>query len=506
MMKRKAASAIVAAAAIALIGSALLAQSAAPRRPFEISPEATRAMLARGKALELPTPYAPPPGDPISHAAAGYATTTCAAAFVTGLPDAVAIDKLGFPTASAEERARLGRPVIDHARREVRVPVPGGPERVARFYGSQGCIALPIGAKGIFYKPVKVVPKLPAAATTAWPMGDKLGPRPSEGIDLARVDAAVAAAFADPAAETSAFVVTWKGQIVGERYAPGIGPTTPLESWSMGKSILAALMGVLIERGTYALDQPAPIAEWHKVPGDPRAKIRIRDLLNMSSGLRARSSSDPDFDPAAGYADHQYLYTGTDDAVHYAATRPLQWPPGMVGRYRNSDPVLIGALVRQAAEKAGQNHLLFPQRALFDRIGIRSAVLETDPYGNFLLQGYELLAARDWARLANLFLQDGLWQGRRILPADYVRFVQTPAPGWTADGRPLYGGFFVLNRDGPYPVPADAYFMAGAGGQTVLIIPSLDMTVVRIGHSSGQRAGGRTFNEALRLLAGAVRR
>jgi CubicO group peptidase (beta-lactamase class C family) len=74
-------------------------------------------------------------------------------------------------------------------------------------------------------------------------------------------------------------------------------------------------------------------------------------------------------------------------------------------------------------------------------------VLETDPHGNFLLQGYELASARDWARLGNLYLQDGVWNGERILPEGYVNFVRTVAPAWKADGRPYYGGFFWLNTN-----------------------------------------------------------
>src|SRR5438132_1340893 len=105
----------------------------------------------------------------------------------------------------------------------------------------------------------------------------------------------------------------------------------PLESWSMGKTITATLMGILIRRGAYDLWQPAPVPEWRQ-PGDPRAKIRIADLLNMSSGLRIRAPQDPDYDPSGPYPDHVYLYTGGINSFHYAATRPLQWPPGTVGR------------------------------------------------------------------------------------------------------------------------------------------------------------------------------
>jgi CubicO group peptidase (beta-lactamase class C family) len=225
--------------------------------------------------------------------------------------------------------------------------------------------------------------------------------------------------------------------------------------------------------------------------------------MNMSSGLRIRAPQDPDYDPSGPYPDHLYLYTGGVNAFHYAATRPLQWPPGTVGRYHNTDPVLANYLVRLGVEKRGEEYLSFPRRALFDKIGIRSLVMETDPYGNFS-HGYELASARDWARLGNLYLQDGVWNGERILPEGFVQFVSTVAPAWTADHRPVYGGFFWINGDSVFPVPRRAYYMFGAGGQYTLIIPSHELVVVRLGHYKGQAAGLESLKNALALLMKAV--
>jgi CubicO group peptidase (beta-lactamase class C family) len=192
------------------------------------------------------------------------------------------------------------------------------------------------------------------------------------------------------------------------------------------------------------------------------------------------------------------------DSFKYAATRPLQWQPGTVGRYRNTDPVLTNYLVRLAVEKRGEEYLSFPRRALFDKIGVRTMVMETDPFGNFLTQGYELASARDWARLGNLYLQDGVWNGERILPEGYVKFVSTVAPAWDADGRPIYGGFFWINGTSRFPVPEDAYYMTGVGGQTTLIIPSHSLVVVRMGHYKGSAPGGQSFGRALAMLMDAV--
>ncbi len=226
----------------------------------------------------------------------------------------------------------------------------------------------------------------------------------------------------------------------------------------------------------------------------------------MSSGIRIKAPDDPGFDPAT-YPDHLFLYTGRVDSFKYAATRPPQWPPNTVGRYRNTDPVLTNYLVRLAVEKRGEEYLSFPQRALFDRIGVRSMVMETDPYGNFLTQGYELMSGRDWARLGNLYLQDGVWNGERILPEGFADFRREHGgAGWAADGRPVYGGFFWINGDNAFPVPREAYYMSGAGGQTVLIIRHMVWFVVRIGHYKGFEPGTQAFRaERWRSLMDTVR-
>jgi CubicO group peptidase (beta-lactamase class C family) len=463
-----------------------------------------QALIARGKSLELSTPYVPPPGDKLEHHASGYAKIMCSAVFVTGLDPAFAAENVGYFTAPYEVRAQLGMPTIDRQKRTVEVKLPNGTVRVARQSGSQGCITLPTGKTDVLFKPSTVLSALPDPKTQPWPMGDLVPTsRPAAEVNLGKVQEAVDAAF-DPAGMTAAFVVTYKGNIIAERYGDRITSKTPLESWSMGKSLSGTLMGVLIRQGVYTLDQPAPIPEWQVTPNDPRTRIRIRDILNMSSGLRIIAPQDPDYDPNGPYPDHLYFYTGGIDAFHYAATRPQQWPPATVGRYRNTDPVLTNYLIRLAVEKRGEEYHSFPQRALFDKIGVRTMVMDTDPYGNFLTHGYELGSGRDWARLANLYLQDGVWNGERILPEGYVKFVSTVAPAWAADKRPIYGGLFWINGEGTFPAPKESFYMAGVGGQTVLIIPSHRLAIVRLGHYKGVAAGGRALRKAVSLLMEAI--
>ncbi len=479
-----------------------IAAKSAPSAPDP--PPSPAALIARAKTLELDTPYVAPPGDPLLHHAAGFAKVMCSAVFITGLDPDFAAENVGYFTAPYEMRAKLGKPVVDREHKQVQVRVPGGVTRTAVYLGDQGCVTLPVGKEWVSFRPVMLKSSLPDASKQAWPTGDLLpdDPPPPE-FDMAKVKEAVDAAFDPPQGKTAAFVVTWKGRLIAERYAVGITSQTPLESWSMGKSVTATLMGVLIQQGAYELWQPAPIPEWQE-GHDLRSEIRIADLLHMSSGLRIKALEDPDYDPTGTYPDHLYLYTGGVDSFHYAATRPLQWLPGKVGRYRNTDPVLTNYLIRLAVEKRGEEYLSFPRRALFDKLGMRTMVVETDPFGNFLNQGYEFASARDWARLGNLYLQNGVWNGERILAEGFVKFVSTLAPAWVADHNPVYGGFFWINGDGSYPVPRNAYFMSGAGGQKTMIIPSHDLVVVRLGHYKGLDEGMKSFKKALALLMEAV--
>src|SRR5207244_5784 len=193
----------------------------------------------------------------------------------------------------------------------VHISLPSGKTLTAKYLGSQGCVTLPVGQRTVNFTPIDVRSTLPEASNHSWPMGDRLPPDPlPRELDAAKIKQAVDAAF-EPASEmTAAFVVTWKGRLIAERYGDGITAQTPLESWSMGKSVTATLMGILIKQGAYDLMQPAPVPEWQG-KNDPRAQIRIADLLNMSSGLRIKAPGDPDYDPAGTYPDHLYLYTGT---------------------------------------------------------------------------------------------------------------------------------------------------------------------------------------------------
>ncbi len=458
---------------------------------------------APGAQPATPTrPHHPdiPYQSPATLGAASYAKILCSAVFVSGREVEEARQNSAYFLVPERDRTEPVTVDVDRAAKRVRATLKGV-TRTAAFYGDQGCVIHPEGQDRVSFTPTAVRSALPDAAGQPWPMGD--GPAAAAwpaGLDRARVQAAVDLAFADPGGLTAAMVVVHKGQIVGERYMSGITKDTQLESWSMGKSLTATLVGLEIQRGTFRLDDPAPVPAWRR-PGDPRGRIRVRDVMQMSSGLSFTGQDDRHLDPTTQYHDHFFIYAGAVNAFAYATSSPVEFAPGVVGRYRNSDPMTLGSLVRQAVEARGEDYLTHPQRALFDRIGIRRQVLEPDPWGNFLLSGYDYGTARNWARLGMLYLQDGVWNGQRLLPEGFATFVSTPAPAWK---RKEYGGQFWVNGEGQWPLPRVAYFMSGAGGQHTFIVPSHDLVVVRMGHQRGAAVGTKALQASLAALVGAV--
>jgi len=450
-------------------------------------------------AQQAPADYPRPKGTETENGLAGFAKILCSAVFVSGRDAAEAARNSAYLFMPRAEQDSV-KYSVDQAKKLVSASF-GSTTRQAMFHGDQGCIIQNPDTPGIHFKPAVLKTTLPDAATQPWPMGDRPDARPLPAeVNQQLLTEALDAAFSDPAGLTQAFLVVHKGRIVAERYAAGVTKDTQLESWSMGKSLTATLFALLVKDGVYTIDQPAPVPQWRQ-PGDPRGPIRNRDLLQMSAGLKFVGNQEPGGSPQNTVLDHYYIYTGGIAAFNFSITRPVEFPAGTDGRYRNCDPLTIGYLIKRAVEARGENYLTFPQRRLFDRIGIRRQVLETDPYGNFLLTGYDYGTARNWARIGMLYLNDGVWDGQRLLPEGWTKFVSTLAPAWP---RPVYGGFFWINGDGAWNLPRETYLAAGAGGQNTWIVPSHDLVIVRMGHMRGAGAARRGTNAALAMAMKAI--
>ena len=317
-----------------------------------------------------------------------------------------------------------------------------------------------------------------------WPTGDLItSEEPPAGVDLQKLADALDKAFSEPYPDrprlTRAVVVVYDGQIVAERYAPGFTRDTPLLGWSMTKSVTNALVGILVGQGKLAVDEPAPVPEWSG-PDDPRGAITLDQMLRMSSGLEfGEIYEDPRSDVCL-------MLFSVRDAAAYAADKPLETDPGGKWYYSSGTTNIISRIVRHAVGGTHADYFAFPRRALFDRIGMRSAVIEPDPAGTFVGSSYMYATARDWARFGLLYLQDGVWEGERILPEGWVDYSRKPTPG---SDRGVYGAHFWLNPTGTpaelaepaQRLPADLYQCSGHEGQSVTIIPSRNTVIVRLG-------------------------
>ncbi len=376
---------------------------------------------------------------------------------------------------------------VDEDAQRVVMSAPGVPSRVAQYNGDQGCSVLPRGAQDIAFTPEQVGAEWPIRNWELWPTGDRVRDEPlPDEVDTDALNRALDYAIAnhEHSQNTRAVVAVYKGRLIGERYATGVPRDMPHLSWSQGKSITAALIGVLIEQGELELDQPAPIEEWQ---GDARREITIRNLLHMSSGLDFNNLGLGAPRSLSTENHHFRIYFDGINVFEHALSFPLEAEPGTRWEYLNSDPLTLGVIVRRTVEARGDSYLAFPWEGLFDRIGIKNAVLETDAWGNFILTGYDYMSARDWARFGLLHLQDGVWGEERILPEGWADFVSTPAPASQNQG---YGGLFWLNAGGRYDrIPADAYWPSGFMGQTTMIVPSKDLVLVRLGPSPGTGFG-----------------
>jgi len=391
----------------------------------------------------------------------------------------------------------------DRTRKEVRTTVAGGFASRAVYRDGLGCIVVHGEEPADAPAPADIaldgrgaVPQLPEIA----------GPAVVEPDD-ARLRAALDGAFTEPADPpyrwTTAVVIVHDDRVIAERYAPGYGVDTPLLGYSATKSVMSALVGILVGQGRLAVDSPAPVAAWSG-PDDPRRAITIAQLLRMTSGLALDETQSP-FNPVA-----RMLYLERDMAG-FAERAGLEAQPGRTWNYTSGNTLILSRIIRDAVGGHAADVLGFARRELFDPLGMRTVTLEIDATGTPVGSTYMLASARDWARLGMLYLNDGEIGGHRILPPGWVRYSSTP----TLDGG--YGAGFWTNRvEGAIPgsdtswgmpgAPRDAFFARGLLGQYVVVVPSARLVVARFGKSHGPgaeiEAVGRLVADVIAALSG----
>ncbi len=327
-------------------------------------------------------------------------------------------------------------------------------------------------------------------ATIPWPDGDLIdnGGLPA-GVDAAALQAASDWAFDRPTPEqvTVSLLVVHKDRIILERYAPGFDMHTRTRTWSTAKSIATTLIGMLVDEGRLALDEPLGFG-WYPQTSegehDPRNAITLRHVLNMSSGLESIDNGGLEYATGSGLS-----YWAGASSVAGARSRGLIREPGTHWDYENYD-TLLGVYAMKLALGGEKAYAEFPRTALLDRIGMRNTLVSTDRFGDFILSSQVYTNARDLARFGLLYLHNGVWNGERLLSEDWIDFVRTPAPATVGRGG-FYGGQWWLVPEDRTDVPKDAYSTSGNRGQYTIVVPSHDLVIVRRGLDYGRQGFDR---------------
>jgi CubicO group peptidase (beta-lactamase class C family) len=368
---------------------------------------------------------------------------------------------------------------VDRARKDVTVTLLG-------FSGSH---AVYRGALGCFLDHGEAVAEVPAPTDTPQPplMPELAGPAvvaPQSEALAAALDRAFAEPSAPPFRRTRAVVVMKDGRIIAERYADGIGIDTPLLGFSATKSAISSLIGILVQQGKLRLDQPAPVAAWQN-PDDPRHAITVDELLRHTAGLKLGSSLQASL--GAAFEPVNRMKFMESDMAAFAEAASLETAPGSAWNYHDGNYLILSHLIRNAVGGTPADVLRFARTELFAPLGMRHVTLEFDGAGTPEGSSEMLASARDWARLGQLYLDDGVVGGKRILPEGWVRYSASPTP----DAFVGYGAGFWTNlgdsMGAKYRIthgwPRDAFFAKGSIGQYVIVIPSQRLVIARFGRT-----------------------
>jgi CubicO group peptidase (beta-lactamase class C family) len=426
--------------------------------------------------------------------------TLCDDVFVSGRdPLTIEREDLGFTPLF-----KLFEATIDRGDKSVTCSLLGTGliKKRAVFVSQLGCVLLSgVPEERIrAWRPAIPPPEPVNAEAVPWPMGDLLPQfQPPANIDMAKLNSDVDHVFIETNSKkklyTRALIIIYDGRLIAERYGPNIRKDTPLLSWSMAKSVTNAVVGILKMKGKLALDGPVAVPEWQKV-GDPRQAITLGQLLRMNSGLEWIEAY-----AERPVSDVNIMLFLKPDMAAFAAAKCLAAQPGNVWHYSGGTTNLICKLIRNTFANR-EAYWEFPRRELFNKIGMHSAIWETDASGTFIGSSYLYATARDYARFGILYLNKGLWQGKRILPEGWVDYSTTPTP---AAPKGQYGDHFWLNKgkdsnptDRMFPqLPSDAFFAMGYQGQTIAIIPSRKLVVVRLGMTYDDDWGMEAFIKSI---------
>jgi CubicO group peptidase (beta-lactamase class C family) len=421
----------------------------------------------------------------VPRVATGFVShTLCSAAFVSGVdPDAVFAETLdAMPGVRLIAWALDYR--IDRTAKTVTATLLGGGQSRAVYREGLGCYVAqgeePVDAA------LSSVRDEPQRAPLPEIAGASLVEPASPGLKLA-LDRAFIEPDRPPLRRTKAVVVLKDGRLVAERYAPGYGIDTPILGYSATKSVVSALTGILVRQGKLGVNQPAPVAAWQG-PADPRHAITVDQLLRHTSGLAMGSSLNASL--ASAFAPVNRMKYIERDMAGFAESVGLETAPGSAWNYHDGNYLILSQLIRDAVGGRAADVLRFARRELFEPLGMRTVTLEFDATDTPEGSSQMLASARDWARFGQLYLNDGVAGGRRILPEGWVQYSASLSPnGWVGIGA----GFWTNRGDSKgsrfrtgLGMPHDAFYASGTFGQYVIIVPSERLVIARLGTSGNQ--------------------
>jgi len=328
-----------------------------------------------------------------------------------------------------------------------------------------------------------LLPLPPQPADVPWPTQDWPEGTPGAQVDTTKLEALVEAAFGetpDPKfGESHALVVVQHGKLVTERYGKGFNATGTYPSWSKAKSITHALVGILVRDGKIDIQARADVPEWSDT-SDPRHRITLDQLLRMSSGLAFREEYTTD---APSDVIEMLWGDGKEDTGAFAASFPLAHDVDSFWSYSSGTTNIISRCAALALGATGADFEAFMRRELLDLIGMKSAAPKFDEAGIFIGSSFCYATARDFAKFGTLYLRDGIWEGKRLLPEGWVDYARTPTPQapQMLEEAGAYGAQWWLDVGGPGSFSAN-----GFEGQFTIVVPDLDLVLVRHGKTSAE--------------------
>ncbi len=332
-------------------------------------------------------------------------------------------------------------------------------------------------------------PRFSNSSAEEWPRGDYVDTEDiAASVDRNKLEEAIDFAFTEPEGgglQTRAVAVVYDGSLIAERYAPGVDYMTPLPGWSMAKTVTGLLTGMMVKDGLLTVDQSAPVGLWEE-DGDPRADITLNHLLQMTSGLEFKEVYGP-------FADATNMLYDSRSMADYAADKPLSHEPGEYFYYSSGTTNILMNILMETAGGEMQDIYNYIMERMYKPLGMSTAILEPDASGCPVGSSYMYASARDWARVGLFMLNDGVADGRPLLPEGWIEYMTTSS----VPSRGTYGAQTWLNPGDPEKLlpedriferlPASMYYLSGFNEQNVFVFPEQDLVIVRLGvtHDSG---------------------